>query len=128
MSLKYSEVQQRLIDNQSLLNTLEKANGRNLTELSTELLRRVEQDKEALRQWTSLRKFTGENNIEIRSSSTHTLYNSAGASAGVSADNATKEQPSLAARLLQFSRACGIVLEMMNKTHDSVNFHTNNFI
>ncbi|XP_008552372.1 uncharacterized protein LOC103574651 [Microplitis demolitor] len=119
LSLKYSEVQQRLIDNQSLLNTLEKANGRNLTELSTELLRRVEQDKEALRQWTSLRKFTGENNIEIRSSSTHTLYNSAGASAGVSADNATKEQPSLAARLLQFSRACGIVLEMMNKTHDS---------
>ncbi|XP_044581767.1 uncharacterized protein LOC123263230 [Cotesia glomerata] len=88
LSLKYSEVQQRLIDNQSLLNTLEKASGRNLAELSAELAGRVEQDKEALRQWTSLRKFTGE--------------------------NSTKE-PSLAARLLQFSRACGIVLELMRK-------------
>lgn len=59
-----------------------------MAELSAELAGRVEQDKEALRQWTSLRKFTGE--------------------------NSTKE-PSLAARLLQFSRACGIVLELMRQ-------------
>ncbi|XP_034939668.1 uncharacterized protein [Chelonus insularis] len=91
LSLKYSEVQQRLIDNQSLLNTLEKASGRNLEELSNELARRVEQDKEALRQWMSLRKSSGEKDR-----------------------GDTKEQPALATRLLQFSRACGLALELMN--------------
>ncbi|XP_015126122.1 uncharacterized protein LOC107047800 [Diachasma alloeum] len=93
LSLKYSEVQQRLIDNQSLLNTLEKAVGRNLEELSDELSRRVEQDKEALRQWTSLRKTSGE---KFRGG------------------EGCKEQPALASRLLQFSKACGLALQLMN--------------
>uniref|UniRef100_A0A0C9RAY3 GlpV protein n=1 Tax=Fopius arisanus TaxID=64838 RepID=A0A0C9RAY3_9HYME len=92
LSLRYSEVQQRLIDNQSLLNTLEKGVGRNLEELSNELSRRVEQDKEALRQWTSLRKTSGE---KFRCGD-------------------SKEQPALASRLLQFSKACGLALQLMN--------------
>ncbi|KAK0094422.1 hypothetical protein PV326_010925 [Microctonus aethiopoides] len=103
LSLKYSEVQQRLIDNQSLLNTLEKAGGRNLEELFDELSRRVEQDKEALRQWTSLRKFSGEKGR---------------------GDN-SKEQLALASRLLQFSRACGLALQLMNQDSQIVEKQSN---
>ncbi|XP_018363135.1 PREDICTED: uncharacterized protein LOC108761219 [Trachymyrmex cornetzi] len=90
LSLKYSEIQQRLIDNQSLLNTLEKAGGPcSLENLLAELKRRVEQDKEALREWTALRKST--------SGSTNT------------------KNPALAARLLQFSRGCALALQFMNE-------------
>lgn len=106
LSLKYSEVQQRLIDNQSLLNTLEKAGGRNLEELFDELSRRVEQDKEALRQWTSLRKFSGEKGR---------------------GDN-SKEQLALASRLLQFSRACGLALQLMNQDSQIVETVSNYYI
>ncbi|XP_012062268.1 PREDICTED: uncharacterized protein LOC105625533 [Atta cephalotes] len=90
LSLKYSEIQQRLIDNQSLLNTLEKAGGPcSLENLLAELKRRVEQDKEALREWTALRKSTsGSTNMK---------------------------NPALAARLLQFSRGCALALQFMNE-------------
>ncbi|XP_031847387.2 uncharacterized protein LOC116433441 isoform X1 [Nomia melanderi] len=89
LSLKYSEIQQRLIDNQSLLNTLEKVGDPSgLESLLSELKRRVEQDKEALRQWTALRN------------STH-------------AGNA--KNPPLAARLLQFSRGCDLALQLMSQ-------------
>ncbi|XP_011174328.1 uncharacterized protein LOC105206534 [Solenopsis invicta] len=97
LSLKYSEIQQRLIDNQSLLNTLEKAGGPcNLENLLAELKRRVEQDKEALRQWTALRKST---------------------SGPTNAKN-----PALAARLLQFSRGCALALQFMSEDNPQV-FH-----
>ncbi|XP_012153526.2 uncharacterized protein LOC100875545 [Megachile rotundata] len=89
LSLKYSEIQQRLIDNQSLLNTLEKAGDPNgLESLLSELKRRVEQDKEALRQWTALRKSTLAGNTK---------------------------NPPLAARLLQFSRGCELALQLMDQ-------------
>ncbi|XP_017796674.1 PREDICTED: uncharacterized protein LOC108577954 [Habropoda laboriosa] len=91
LSLKYSEIQQRLIDNQSLLNTLEKAGDpTSLESLLSELKRRVEQDKEALRQWTALRKSTLAGNTK---------------------------NPSLAARLLQFSRGCELALQLMNQSN-----------
>ncbi|KAG7189992.1 hypothetical protein KM043_006150 [Ampulex compressa] len=94
LSLKYSEIQQRLIDNQSLLNTLEKAGSpESLETLLSELKRRVEQDKEALRQWTALRR----------------------SSFGPSTKN-----PALAARLLQFSRGCGLAAELMNEANPEV--------
>ncbi|XP_036143013.1 uncharacterized protein LOC105839925 [Monomorium pharaonis] len=97
LSLKYSEIQQRLIDNQSLLNTLEKAGGPcSLENLLAELKRRVEQDKEALRQWTALRKST---------------------SGSTNAKN-----PALAARLLQFSRGCALALQFMSEDNPQV-FH-----
>ncbi|KAK2587701.1 hypothetical protein KPH14_003816 [Odynerus spinipes] len=87
LSLKYSEVQQRLIDNQSLLNTLEKAGDPyNLESLLVELKRRVEHDKEALRQWTTLRR-----------------------SIGISGT----KNPALAAKLLQFSKGCALTLQLM---------------
>ncbi|XP_035721614.1 uncharacterized protein LOC118441395 isoform X1 [Vespa mandarinia] len=87
LSLKYSEVQQRLIDNQSLLNTLEKAgNPYNLESLLVELKRRIEHDKEALRQWTALRK---------------------------SIDLAGTKNPTLAANLLQFSKGCSLTLQLI---------------
>ncbi|XP_031771273.1 uncharacterized protein LOC105734936 [Apis florea] len=90
LSLKYSEIQQRLIDNQSLLNTLEKAGDpTSLESLLSELKRRVEQDKEALRQWTALRKST---------------------QSGGNAKN-----PPLAATLLQFSKGCELALELMSE-------------
>ncbi|XP_023289516.1 uncharacterized protein LOC105698426, partial [Orussus abietinus] len=88
LSLRYSEVQQRLIDNQSLLNTLEKASNLTLENLLDELKRRVEQDKEALRQWTALRK-------------TNVCPNA--------------KNPALAAGLLQFSRGCGLALQLMSE-------------
>lgn len=95
LSLKYSEIQQRLIDNQSLLNTLEKAGAPcSLENLLAELKRRVEQDKEALRQWTALRKLTsGPSNMK---------------------------NPALAARLLQFSRGCALALQFMNEDNPQV--------
>ncbi|XP_058807347.1 uncharacterized protein LOC131674910 [Phymastichus coffea] len=86
LSLKHSEVQQRLIDNQGLLNVLERASGTRLDELLVELKTRVEQDKEALRQWSVLRK----------------TYND------------SKNQTSLAAKLLQFSRGCTLAIQLMN--------------
>ncbi|XP_014470759.1 PREDICTED: uncharacterized protein LOC106742384 [Dinoponera quadriceps] len=93
LSLKYSEIQQRLIDNQSLLNTLEKAGGPcTLENLLAELKRRVEQDKEALRQWTALRKSTS---------------------------NGAKN-PALAARLLQFSRGCALALQFMSEDNPQI--------
>ncbi|XP_076677925.1 uncharacterized protein LOC143374014 isoform X1 [Andrena cerasifolii] len=89
LSLKYSEIQQRLIDNQSLLNTLEKAGDPSgLESLLSELKRRVEQDKEALRQWTALRRSTISGN---------------------------SKNPPLAARLLQFSRGCELALQLMDQ-------------
>lgn len=92
LSLKYSEIQQRLIDNQSLLNTLEKAGDpSSLETLLSELKRRVEQDKEALRQWTALRRSSIAGNAK---------------------------NPPLAARLLQFSRGCELALQLM--TQDNV--------
>ncbi|XP_025271059.1 uncharacterized protein LOC105247878 isoform X2 [Camponotus floridanus] len=97
LSLKYSEIQQRLIDNQSLLNTLEKAGGPcSLENLLAELKRRVEQDKEALRQWTALRN------------STFVSTNA--------------KNPALAARLLQFSRGCAFALQFMSEDNPQV-FH-----
>ncbi|KAH0956310.1 hypothetical protein HN011_008082 [Eciton burchellii] len=95
LSLKYSEIQQRLIDNQSLLNSLEKAGGAcSLENLLAELKLRVEQDKEALRQWTALRKSTsGPSNAK---------------------------NPPLAARLLQFSRGCALALQFMNEDNPQV--------
>ncbi|XP_011645581.1 uncharacterized protein LOC105432457 [Pogonomyrmex barbatus] len=97
LSLKYSEIQQRLIDNQSLLNTLEKAGGPcSLENLLAELKRRVEQDKEALRQWTALRKSTS--------------------------GPANTKNPALAARLLQFSRGCALALQFMSEDNPQV-FH-----
>lgn len=96
LSLKYSEIQQRLIDNQSLLNTLEKAGDpSSLESLLSELKRRVEQDKEALRQWTALRKSTFGGNTK---------------------------NPPLAARLLQFSRGCELALQLMNQDNLRVSF------
>ncbi|XP_011702859.1 PREDICTED: uncharacterized protein LOC105458934 [Wasmannia auropunctata] len=97
LSLKYSEIQQRLIDNQSLLNTLEKAGGPcSLENLLEELKRRVEQDKEALREWMALRKSTsGPTNVK---------------------------NPALAARLLQFSRGCALALQFMSEDNPQV-FH-----
>ncbi|XP_043514242.1 uncharacterized protein LOC122530909 [Frieseomelitta varia] len=94
LSLKYSEIQQRLIDNQSLLNTLEKAGDpSSLESLLSELKRRVEQDKEALRQWTALRKSSFAGNTK---------------------------NPPLAARLLQFSRGCELTLQLMNQDNPRV--------
>lgn len=94
LSLKYSEVQQRLIDNQGLLNTLEKSNEESLKNLLAELKRRVEQDKEALRQWTALRK----SNV----------------------DSEANKNPTLAAKLLQFSRGCALALQLMNEDSTQV--------
>lgn len=91
--MRYSEVQQRLIDNQSLLNTLEK-NNRGLDKLLGELKKRVEQDKEALRQWTGLRRCG-------------------------SVDGNAKD-PTLAARLLQFSRGCDLALQLMSEDSPQV--------
>ncbi|XP_020284409.1 uncharacterized protein LOC109855037 isoform X2 [Pseudomyrmex gracilis] len=97
LSLKYSEIQQRLIDNQSLLNTLEKAGGPcRLENLLAELKRRVEQDKEALRQWTALRKTT--------------------------CGTTNAKNPPLAARLLQFSRGCALALQLMSEDNPQA-FH-----
>ncbi|XP_012222782.1 uncharacterized protein [Linepithema humile] len=97
LSLKYSEIQQRLIDNQSLLNTLEKAGGPcGLENLLAELKRRVEQDKEALRQWTALRKMTN--------------------------GTTNAKNPALAARLLQFSRGCALALQFMSENNPQA-FH-----
>lgn len=94
LSLKYSEIQQRLIDNQSLLNSLEKAGGPcTLENLLAELKRRVEQDKEALRQWTALRKSTS---------------------------GANTKNPALAARLLQFARGCALALQFMSEDNPQV--------
>ncbi|XP_070517441.1 uncharacterized protein [Cardiocondyla obscurior] len=99
LSLKYSEIQQRLIDNQSLLNTLEKAGGLcRLENLLAELKHRVEQDKEALRQWTALRKST--------SGPTNT------------------KNPALAARLLQFARGCALALQFMSEDNPQVRLKT----
>ncbi|XP_076240641.1 uncharacterized protein LOC143183101 [Calliopsis andreniformis] len=94
LSLKYSEIQQRLIDNQSLLNTLEKAGDPNsLESLLSELKRRVEQDKEALRQWTALRNSTTAGNTK---------------------------NPPLATKLLQFSRGCELALQLMSQDNAQV--------
>lgn len=84
-----------MIDNQSLLNTLEKAGDpTSLESLLSELKRRVEQDKEALRQWTALRKST---------------------QSGGNAKN-----PPLAATLLQFSKGCELALELMSENSPQV--------
>lgn len=94
LSLKYSEVQQRLIDNQSLLNTLEKAgNPYNLESLLVELKRRIEHDKEALRQWTALRKSIG---------------------------LAGTKNPTLAANLLKFAKGCSLTLQLICDEGSSV--------
>lgn len=86
--LEYNEIQQRLIDNQSLLNTLEKAGDPcSLESLLSELKRRVEQDKEALREWIAVQKST---------------Y------VGGNSNNLP-----LATKLLQFSRGCDLVLQLM---------------
>ncbi|XP_015594907.1 uncharacterized protein LOC107267552 [Cephus cinctus] len=92
LSLKYSEIQQRLIDNQSLLNTLEKTSSLSFENLLDELKRRVEQDKEALRQWAPLRKSDG-------------------------SSTSSNKNPALAARLLQFSRGCGLALQLMSENN-----------
>jgi hypothetical protein len=65
-----------------------------LENLLAELKRRVEQDKEALRQWTALRKST---------------------SGPTNAKN-----PALAARLLQFSRGCALALQFMSEDNPQV--------
>ncbi|XP_016841349.1 uncharacterized protein LOC100122845 [Nasonia vitripennis] len=97
LGLKYSEVQQRLIDNQSLLNTLERTRDEELDRLLVELKARVEQDKEALRQWTALRKCeAGAHQKESN------------------AVSESKNTQSLAARLLLFSRGCAMALQLMN--------------
>lgn len=88
LSLKYSEIQQRLINNQGLLNTLEKATSPNLENLLMELKHRVEYDKEALRQWTALRKSNFRTNTK---------------------------NPPLAARLLQCARGCGLAFQLMTE-------------
>ncbi|XP_015510868.2 uncharacterized protein LOC107217741 [Neodiprion lecontei] len=88
LSLKYSEIQQRLINNQGLLNTLEKATSPALENLLRELKHRVEYDKEALRQWTALRKSNFRTNTK---------------------------NPPLAARLLQCARGCGLALQLMSE-------------
>ena len=93
LSLRYSEVQQRLIDNQGLLNTLEKTRDEQLDYLLAELKARVEQDKEALRQWTALRRLEG-GRIEDTA--------------------AVTKAGSLAARLLTFSRGCALALQLMS--------------
>lgn len=88
LSLKYSEIQQRLINNQGLLNTLEKAASPTLDNLLRELKHRIEYDKEALRQWTALRKSNFRTNAK---------------------------NPPLAARLLQCARGCGLALQLMTE-------------
>ncbi|XP_011500419.1 PREDICTED: uncharacterized protein LOC105364228 [Ceratosolen solmsi marchali] len=93
LSLKYYEVQQRLIDNQGLLNILEKTRGEHLDLLLKELKSRVEQDKEALRQWTALHKIIAAQEISITNA---------------------KNPPPLATRLLEFSRGCAVALQLMN--------------
>ena len=95
LSLKYSEVQQRLIDNQSLLNILVKPSDRNLEELIIELRRRVERDKEALRQWNAVKKFSG--------------ASASAGTAGIAAKNSA-----LASSLLQYSRACNLALRLID--------------
>lgn len=108
LSLKYSEVQQRLIDNQSLLNILGKPDDRNLEDLIVELRRRVERDKEALRQWNAVRKSSG-------------LSSGSGSGSGTVA---SAKNPALAASLLQFSRACSLALRLMNDSGpDASNGH-----
>ncbi|CAB0045036.1 unnamed protein product [Trichogramma brassicae] len=104
LSLKYSEVQQRLIDNQGLLNALERprVTGQ-LDALLAELKRRVDQDKEALRQWSSLRKMESQGLL-------------CGGPIGEvgSKQHQQQQQTSLAARLLQFSKGCALALQLMN--------------
>ncbi|XP_048507323.1 uncharacterized protein LOC105685710 [Athalia rosae] len=94
LSLKYSEIQQRLINNQGLLNTLEKATSSALENLLRELKHRVEYDKEALRQWTALRKSNFRTNAK---------------------------NPPLAARLLQCARGCGLALQIIAEETNSNN-------
>ncbi|KAL7286149.1 hypothetical protein TKK_0019558 [Trichogramma kaykai] len=103
LSLKYSEVQQRLIDNQGLLNALERprVTGQ-LDALLAELKRRVDQDKEALRQWSSLRKMESQGLL------------CAGLIGEVGSKQQQQQQTSLAARLLQFSKGCALALQLMN--------------
>ncbi|XP_023313562.1 uncharacterized protein LOC106648744 [Trichogramma pretiosum] len=103
LSLKYSEVQQRLIDNQGLLNALERprVTGQ-LDALLAELKRRVEQDKEALRQWSSLRKMESQGLL------------CGGLIGEVGSKQQQQQQTSLAARLLQFSKGCALALQLMN--------------
>lgn len=67
--------------------------------LLAELKRRVEQDKEALRQWTALRKSTS---------------------------GANTKNPALAARLLQFSRGCALALQFMSEDNPQVRLNGGN--
>jgi alpha-amylase/alpha-mannosidase (GH57 family) len=92
LSLKYSEVQQRLINNQGILNILEKTRDEQLELLLTELKSRVEQDKEALRQWTALQKITASEKVNVTN---------------------VKNPPPLASTLLQFSRGCAVALQLI---------------
>lgn len=82
---------------------MEKAGGPcSLENLLAELKRRVEQDKEALRQWTALRKMTN-----------GTTY---------------AKNPALAARLLQFSRGCALALQLMGEDNPQVRIELSFFL
>ncbi|KAJ8687003.1 hypothetical protein QAD02_022797, partial [Eretmocerus hayati] len=91
LSLGQTEVQHRLSENEELLEAVEKAcSSEPLSELVSELKARVDQDKEALRQWAALDKSDG-------------------------ASNTTTDGPSsLAAKLLHFSRGCSLALQLMS--------------
>ncbi|XP_023246071.1 uncharacterized protein LOC106646497 [Copidosoma floridanum] len=102
LALSYSEVQQRLIDNQSLLNTLEKTRHGQLDCLLDELKSRVQRDKEALRQWSALR----------RNEAVVALAGKRGEA------NGSKNTVSLAAGLLQFSRGCALAMQLMSGDND----------
>lgn len=121
LSLRHAEVQQRLIDNQGLLNALTRpaascsssssrggsGNVERLDELLDELRARVERDKEALRQWTALGRPDDQMPPPAATGGTPGLHHG-GTVRGQGA------APGLAARLLRFAGGCALALQLMS--------------
>jgi len=109
LSLKASEIQERLIKNKSLLNVVEPTlENHSLEVLLGILQRRIELDKEVLFQFTQLKK-------EIKLLTAKNSSNSSSSSTGV---GSSKSDPSVAPLLMRFQRGCQQVLDLMKEVNE----------
>ena len=120
LSLKASEIQERLIKNKTLLNVVEPTlENHSLEVLLGILQRRIELDKEVLFQFTQLKK-------EIKLLTAKNSSNSSSSSTGV---GSSKSDPSVAPLLMRFQRGCQQVSTVLYIIHNigSVELHCPQF-
>jgi nucleoside-triphosphatase THEP1 len=109
LSLKASEIQERLIKNKTLLNVVEPTlENHSLEVLLGILQRRIELDKEVLFQFTQLKK-------EIKLLTAKNSSNSSSSSTGV---GSSKSDPSVAPLLMRFQRGCQQVSTVLYIIHN----------